>query len=231
MENLPVFNVFFISIVLILLGSFCFLYSIYKKQEAFEHKEEHLLTDYKVVMRHAHQKARHLLGKTAEQAETMLTQTHHIDQSVLEDLENTLAKVINQHIYTLDRHTDEAFGVYKKALADVKEMYLKELKESVEQFKAGSQTELADFKTMLTKETVASQAFIGKKITDEFETAQKDIADYKAKQLEKIDKQIDTMVQQVSLAVLKQAISAKQHEELIDEALEQAKKEGLFGNS
>lgn len=231
MENLPVINIFFMAIILILLGSFAFLYSIYKRQEEFEHKEEHLLSDYKTVMRHAHQKARHMINKTTEQAETMLEQTHKMDTSALEDLENTLAKVINQHIYTLDRHTDEAFAVYKKALADVKDMYLKELKESVDGFKQGAQTELADFKTMLTKETITSQEFIGKKITDEFEIAQKEIADYKAKQLGKIDAQINTMVQQVSLAVLKQAISAKQHEELITQALEQAKKEGLFGNS
>lgn len=65
-------------------------------------------------------------------------------------------------------------------------------------------------------------------VREELNRAAKEIADYKNEQKAKINERITQVVAQISREVLGKALSLEQHEQLIVEALDEAKKAGLF---
>ena len=62
----------------------------------------------------------------------------------------------------------------------------------------------------------------------DFAKAQIEIAEYKKHQLSKIDQSMNDVLLKVSGSILGKVIPIRDHQQLIIDALEQAKKEGMF---
>lgn len=136
--------------------------------------------------------------------------------------ENDIKKRVEQYIA---RKASDELG---KAIEGYKEGLDVQSRQVVETMKAGTKAHLDS----LGKFTLQQQAMITRQaefiIGATIKKAQEDIDAYKRNQLEGIDEEVKKIVARVVPEVLGKAINMDEHEDLVWQALEKAKSEGLF---
>ena len=85
--------------------------------------------------------------------------------------------------------------------------------------------EMQTFRAVLEKETVSSQKIIETKLQEQYATVGKEVQEYKIQQMTKVDNHIIELVQKTTTLALGKSLSIENHQELVLEALEEAKKQ------
>ena len=98
----------------------------------------------------------------------------------------------------------------------------------IEEITEEAQRDLATFREAIKQGTIGSQSHMDQAMREEFEEAKKQIEEYRQAQFKKVDASIDGVMDKVVREVLGRAIPLSEHEKLIIEALEEAKREALF---
>lgn len=81
---------------------------------------------------------------------------------------------------------------------------------------------------LITDSTMNAQRNMEQKIQDEFERAKAEIAAYKQQEMDKVKERAEDLIKKLSVELLGRSIKADDHEKLLIEALEEAKKENIF---
>lgn len=136
--------------------------------------------------------------------------------------ENDLKKRIEQYVAKVARDELSALiNDYKIVLEDNS----RDLAQSLKNVAEGQITTLSGFikeqEALIAKQ---SEFVVGEIINK----AQADIEEYKKLQFDAVDLQVGEVVERLSREVLGKAISREEHEALIWDALEEAKKQGIF---
>ena len=77
----------------------------------------------------------------------------------------------------------------------------------------------------LKLEVVNTKQQVGEKVNKKYEQAVKEVEEYKKIQMDSIDNEVKELVAKIATEVFPQSISYKQHEDLLIEAIKQAKKD------
>lgn len=125
----------------------------------------------------------------------------------------------------VDLLTDELRGQVKIGLQQTLEKNSLVIEAEIKKAVA---TLLSDFRLSLQQQIKITQQELSNKAQQELAAVLKDIAAYKEAQLKTIDDQIIKKVLSISEKIVSDTIPQKTHERLIIEALEKAKKAGLF---
>lgn len=209
----PLIIVFFVLIGATLLY---FLYAYYKETKIIDSEEE-TLSAYQRIMRQAHQQARDIIKQASSQAKGMLTDTQFIKSHATKELDRDLAKesaaVVQAYQDALEQVTEEAVATMKNATDSLGQV--------------GS-TQVSQFRETLSKEIAVHKDTLDKLVADEFAKAREEVDGYKKEQMEKVDKAVSKVVVTIVEQVLGKMINTQDHEDLVLQALEQAKKDGLF---
>lgn len=145
-----------------------------------------------------------------------------------------------------DKITKELAGVTKKAEAVLAEAVEKsgEILGETEIFREKLEQNLKNVFEMAISKNVAKlekdseevrevfkasfEKILGRKVDQAIATAQGQIDDYKATQIEGLEEKVQEKVQELAKEVLGKAISLSEHEDLVMKSLEKAKKEGIL---
>ena len=112
---------------------------------------------------------------------------------------------------------------------DLKEVLTGGLKAAAQK----AEVDLTDRSKKLLEEISKEQLSSFKRLVSQQQQASRDLADqvieqYKKERIAQIDSQINDFVHRIALQVLGKSISQQHHQRLIMEALDQARKEGIF---
>ena len=88
--------------------------------------------------------------------------------------------------------------------------------------------EIKDFKNALETETINIEKAVGEKIASRYDEVRQEVEDYKAKQIAAVDQKINKVLLEIAQNLLGKTINARDHQELVIKALEEAKQNGLF---
>ncbi len=88
--------------------------------------------------------------------------------------------------------------------------------------------EVKEFADTLHKETIESQQIVEQKVQEEYKKVEGEIKQYKDEQMAKIEESIYDILHDVSHKVMGKALSLKDHEALVLEALEEAKRSNVI---
>lgn len=88
--------------------------------------------------------------------------------------------------------------------------------------------EIKDFKNALEAETINIEKAVGEKIAVRYDEVKQEVEDYKAKQIAGVDQKINKVLVEMAQNLLGKTINARDHQELVIKALEEAKQNGLF---
>lgn len=218
----------YISVLLIVAAVFLYFGFFSKGKQETESNQQQVYKKSKKILIDAHKKARSMLRVTAEKAARIMAQSQTLNHEIHQDFDNTLQHVANQNLGEFNHESHELLDDYHTSLEGLKNNYIEQLHQVVEDIKNSSESELKDYRQTLKKETLDAQEVVGQKINEEFAAAQKEISEYKQKKLQKIDESIQKMVSEYAKKIFRKSIPLEDHEQLILEALEEAKKKGVF---
>lgn len=181
------------------------------KEKAIEQKESKIDTEYHQVVDNALTRERKILDDATSKADKIITDANYVNQSSKASVDQALKEI-------------EA-DIHKEALATARE-FASNYKESLKQLTDQS---LSDFNTV----TQGLQTDLARQIKDFQETLlpnlEKELADYKQSRINQIEQMIARIVQKASQEVLNKSLSIEDHEHLLIESIEEAKKRGMFG--
>lgn len=174
----------------------------------------------------AHKKASHILQEARSKAIKIIEDTNVSYELLKKTFEQQLKAASYHSSQKFEGISDEFLKVYQKTLTDLKDNNIKIISNISKDIENSTRLELEDFKETLKKETLDSQKIVEGKIEQGYQMAEKELEDYKAERLKKIEDEIYNIIQNVSKEVLGKTLSLQEHEQLVIEALEKAKKEG-----
>jgi hypothetical protein len=120
-------------------------------------------------------------------------------------------EVLDEEISKL---TDEQLINYKEKLQNISKDIEKDVKSGAE-----------DFRKVLELETVGAEKAVAKRVQDEFTEIEKELEAYRTEKLSDIDKKAEVLLEKITKEVFGKSMKSKDQEQLIIEALDEAKKE------
>lgn len=140
-------------------------------------------------------------------------------------LEKELEEVYKKQVEDLGITSNELLDDYQKLLQDAKKDSLNMVKNISKSIEMSALSEVQDFKEVLRQETLASQKVVAEKIEQEYNQIEEDVKEYKAQKLKEVEDSIYSLLKRVSEETIGKSLNLEQHEELVLEALEKAKRE------
>ena len=219
--------VFFVLIIaiLILSLSLCVIVISYEK---FAHKLQLLHKEKSHIEEKMLKKSDNILEEAREKAVKIVDNANLFDESTKKIFDQELKRTSESQIKTLEKLSYDYLFAFQKELIALKENNIKMMGNVSKDIENSVVAELNDFKEILKKETYDSQKIVQTKIEEAYKVVQKEIEDYKGTQLKKVEVQIYDIIQNVSKIVLGKTLSLQEHEQLVIDALEKAKKEGAL---
>lgn len=226
-EPAQFFTIFFIYFFLIF--SLIVLFVSYKKlQRRLTLFEKQELDESDELVREARDHAHEIISNAMNRAEKMLLEAEYLKKEFVKEGEKHMERVSEHIAQTISQEAVDYDKEYKRLFEWIQGEYAKKIDEQVKKIQQAAESEIADFKTILQKETVGSQAYIGEKINTQFEEARREIETYKESQIKKLDEAINTLVADVVKDVVGKTLTVADHEKIILEALTLAKKENVL---
>lgn len=147
-----------------------------------------------------------------------------------DNFNDQLKDVTSMHLKSFEKATSEFINLYSNVLQDLKSKNIEVFQNVSKNIEISTLEEVKKFKNTIEEETISSQKNLKSKIDEEYLLAKKDVENFRQNQLKMLDDNIYEILEKISILVLGHAIKISDHEELISQALDKAKKEGVFGN-
>ncbi len=215
------------AIVIILVGVF-YTYYLHHKEKRI--KEEMRDIDKKVtsVTEEAHFRAKMIIIHAVQKAQEVLSQTEYLKNDLTHEARQKVQDMAETYLQSFKSDAGEAGEAYKKTLHDIHTKFLEDEKMISQEMQQIQKQEIESFKNTLKGNAVTAGGYLQKKVDTEFEKAKGEIENYKQEKIRQINKSIDELAMKLAREVLGKSISLEDHQKLIVEALEKAKREGLF---
>lgn len=168
-----------------------------------------------------------IIEDATKKAQGIISDSQNLNSESRKLLDESLQTLIKHQTSYFEKASQDFLEEYKKELNSLKENSVKIAQNTSKAIEEDTKREIEDFDNVLARETFASQKIVEEKIEDDYAKAQKEVQDYKNEMLKKIDSRIYKILENISKAAIGRSIPLAQHEKLIIEALEKAKKDGL----
>jgi F0F1-type ATP synthase membrane subunit b/b' len=181
-----------------------------EREKQLKEKEGKIDIDYHQVVDNALTKEKKIIEDATTQAGTIIAKTEFVTQ----DSKEMVNRALRQMSFDIQKESDD---IGRKFVGDY-EIFLNKL----------STTSLGEFQN-----TAKEFGIDLEKQTKEFRETllpniEKEIENYKLERFKTMDKAINVIIQKVSEKALNKSIPPEDHNNLIIESLEKAKKEGIF---
>ncbi len=200
-------------------------FNTYQKEadesESQVHKREaDLLEDARI-------KAGKIVEDANKKAAEIIGESNILNRDSKKTLDEALETLLKHQTSYFEKVSQDFLEAYKRELESLKQKNVEIVKNVSKDMEEDTVGEVNDFEKVLQKETFEAQKIVGGKIEEEYSLAQKELEKYKNEMLSKVQDQIYKILENVSKLTIGKSIPLADHEELIIEALEKAKKDGL----
>ncbi|MBP7832591.1 MAG: hypothetical protein KA035_02360 [Candidatus Levybacteria bacterium] len=219
-----------LGLILVLCYGVLFLaYKISKQNKVINQPKENYGATLEII-ESAQKQANAIVEKAVDSAKHILFETEYVKQDITKEMQDSLSKVAEETIKMVQGRSAESDKEFRAVVDEIKQDFAREASQKLSAIEKIATDETNDFKEILRRETLGSQAIIGKKIGDDFADVQREIDEYKKLRFAEVDRNIDGIVKQVVKDTLGQSITIPIQEDLVVASLENAKKVGLFKN-
>lgn len=219
--------VFFVLIIAILILSLS-LGAIVMSYTKIVRKLHDLHKERNITQKEMLNKSDHILEEAREKAIKIVDSANLFEDSTKKIFDQELKRTTGAQIKTLEKLSYDFLNAFQKELIELKENNIKMMGNVSKDIENSVIAELKDYREILKKETYDSQKIVEGKIEEAYKAAEKEIGDYKTAQQKIVEAQIYDIIQNVSKIVLGKTLSLQEHEQLVIDALENAKKEGTL---
>ena len=192
-------------------------YSYYKKLGNIKKLEEQAVEKSQSIMQHAELKSEAILQKVEKKADEILTHSELFKGDLEKTFQKSLDTSAQAYLKLLQEHSRQFVTDYEKLLGQMKDQSLRQASESLKHIEQEAVKGLNE-----------SKATLDKGVQDALTQARSQIEEYKKRQIQEVDLNIDALVVKLAKDLLRMNISPKDHKKFIVQALDKAKEEGMF---
>lgn len=187
-----------------------YLLKIRSKEQTLEKKEDKIDTNYHQIVDNALTKERKILEDASFEADKILSGAEYVNDTTKEAINQALQNVVVE---------------IQKEAVDTARTFMNSYQESLKKLVIESLTQFQK----VTKELEGDL----QKQTEDFHNTllpslQKELEEYKKIRLKDTDQMVIRIVEKASQEILNKALSFSDHQAIVAESLEKAKKEGMF---
>lgn len=204
------------------------LYYVFEKKKTYTQRERVLHEDSEDILDKAHQKEKLMIEEAIDKSTEVLKQTDFFTDRMKDKVNHDLHGAIEKFSHELDKKLDQLSVEYDKTFESLRSEYTQAVKETIERIHTLGDGELAQIQEALNSKSLTMQDYLQKKVDQEFANAQQEVENFKQYRLKQIETSLDELVLQIAQRVLGESISMRDHEQLVIDSLEKAKKEGLL---
>lgn len=224
-----------IALLFIVGGIGLFLYSFKKEQPEQDHHAihngGHTTSDevnqrYKKIINNAHNEARAILDSTSVTSASIIADSKATNEHLSENLDKILQKIAQEHITHLKSTSEEFSKSYDERLASLQVELKTHTEQSIKESEARISQALEKYLEPLAAKAAQTNDSIDHRTQELTAQVEKELADYKAAHMAKIEADVQELIMKTYRDVLRKSIPDSLQEELIIESLEKAKKEG-----
>lgn len=223
-------DVFASLFILVFVGFY--LFSLNRKEKTLHKREVQIDTEYHQIVDNALAKERKILEDAALEAQKIIADAHHTSQTTSAAVDQALQKMLTDIQTMSHSSTGIVDQSLKKAVADAQQQadattngmmntYTKSLQEL-------TTTSLTDFQHIIKGLETDLQKQIAAFHTSLLPNLEKELEEYKKARMKETEQTIARVVQKASQEILNKSISLEDHQTLLIQSLEKAKKEGIF---
>lgn len=219
-------------VLAIALGAMAMSYSqMLKKFNTYQKEADELMSQVHKSEADLLEDARIKAGKIAEDANKkameIIGSSNNLNTQGKKMLDEALDTLLKRQTSYFEKASADFLEAYKKELESLKQKNIEIVKNVSNNIEEDTVKEVEDFDNILQKETFAAQKIVEEKIEKEYSAAQQNVQNYKNEMLRKAEEEIYKILETVSKLTIGKSISFAGHEQLIIEALEKAKKDGI----
>lgn len=201
------------------------LSSFHTLQKEEDHLKSQIHKKGNALLEEARSTSNQIITDANLKAQTIISSAHAFNNDSKIALDKKLEDVVKNQAESLEKASAELTKKYQKSFEELKEENINMLKKTSKDIEQSALNEVFDFKEILEKETLTAQKIIEQKIEDQYAKVQNEIQTYKTEKLVKIDELIYKIIQQVCEKVIGKTLSIRDHQDLVIEALSEAKQE------
>jgi hypothetical protein len=210
---LPTFIYNFLTLVGSLF-SICFVVyymtKLHAKEKQFEERILKKDTEYHKIVDDALSKERKIITDAEEEADKIISDTKFISTTSKDSLDSALKRLVTDIEKESDSSGKDIMSAYQNSLKEVTSTSLQNFHSISKELEADLQKQIKEF----------NEVQLG--------SMKKELESYKESQLKLTQEMVAKIVSQVSQEVLNKSISPGDHQKLVIESFEKAKKQGLF---
>lgn len=187
-----------------------YILSLRAREKVVQKKENKVDADYHHVVDEALSKERKIIDDATSQADQIIRQSKYLTESSKQDVDNAIKAVVTQ-IHKEGTNISSAFTKdYTASLQNLSNVSLKEFQTIMVQLQNDLKNQNKQFQQTLLPQI------------------QKEIEEYKITKMKEIDQSVTGIVQKASQEIFNKSLSLTDHQNLVTQSLEKAKKEGIF---
>lgn len=187
-----------------------FLLHLHTREKELAKKEGQIDKAYHHVVDEALAKERTILDDATHAADQIITGAQYVQQNSKHSVDHALQKMVDD-VSGETKDTAQNFRAsYQSSLDQIAQQSLTEFQTVTKELQTDLQTQVKQFHETLLP------------------SLEKELDEYKQARLQQAEQTITRIIQQAAQDILKKSISFEDHQKLLAESLEKAKKEGLF---
>jgi hypothetical protein len=187
-----------------------YLLHLRSKEKKLQERENKVDTSYHQIVDEALSKERKIIEDASSEASKILSNTHQLNQSAVNVINQALQKMAEDIQKNASTTSQDYFVHYQNALKHIAQQTINELQSDTKTLQTDLQNQLKDFRNSFLP------------------SIQKEVEEYKQTRFKEIDNSVRGIVERVTKDVLNKSIPTEDHEKLVLDSLEKARKEGIF---
>ncbi len=220
-------NIFFVILFLILIFYIFNTYLVQREEERKQIQDKAYKKALK-ILEDSQAQALSTIKASNVKAQEIIKNTHALTSETKDELHAKIEEETNRQIKEIEKSTHDMYMTYHAALQKESARNLGTLHKMLKDVESEVVNELNEFKNIVKEETINSEKTVQERINKDYEDLRAELDNYRDEKYQEIDKNINTILFNVSKSVLGVAIDLEIHQQLVLESLEKAKKEALF---
>jgi hypothetical protein len=215
--------------VLSILGAIAlFIHHILKKEHEFQEKERATFTQYEIIIKRAHEDAAALLEKATQTSQTLISQTKTTNERLASDFDKILQQIAQKQIEAMNSEAETLKHGYQNKVNQMQSTIDQNTNTMIQTTEVNLDKQLALFTQSLMSHATKSEQIISQRTQEMLQKIELELETYKKTKMQNVDQEILQLIQKTYQEILGRSIPPTVQRELILEALEKSKKEGLF---
>lgn len=180
------------------------------------------------ILAAAEQEAEEIVKASVEKAQETLTDASYIKDDLIRSIESSMRSIAESAVVSFQDETKQTHEKFGELYRQIASEYARETQKSVAQLDQEAEGVAEKFRKDLQHEVIASQKKADARAEEAFQVVKNELETYKQQKMKSLDAQIQEMVGRVFQEVLGKSLTGADHTQLVLQALEDAKSEGVL---